>query len=173
MKICSVCNEEKLEDAFEPKRKQCKLCRASKKKVSRAAWYIQNKQYAIRYSKKWRAENEEKRKAYRKQEYVLNSEKAKDAAKQYRKQNPHKVNAWSRQRQAARIKRTPIWVTNEERWLIEEAYDLARIRTKMFGFEWHVDHIIPLRGKRVSGLHAPNNLQVIPAKLNRVKSNSF
>ena len=55
--------------------------------------------------------------------------------------------------------------------MIEEAYSLAQLRTQMFGFPWHVDHIIPLQGKKVSGLHVPSNIQVIPALENVKKSN--
>jgi hypothetical protein len=47
------------------------------------------------------------------------------------------------------------------------------LRTKMTGIEWHVDHIIPLQGKNVSGLHTPYNLQVIPASWNTAKGNKF
>ena len=57
--------------------------------------------------------------------------------------------------------------------MIEQAYELAALRTKMLGVAFEVDHILPLQGKLVSGLHVPENLQVIPATLNRAKSNSF
>jgi hypothetical protein len=50
--------------------------------------------------------------------------------------------------------------------VMEEAYLLAKTREKVTNFKWHIDHIIPLNGKMVCGLHVWNNLQVIPAVLN-------
>ena len=38
---------------------------------------------------------------------------------------------------------------------------------------WHVDHIIPLQGKNVSGLHVFSNLRVIPGEENVKKSNKY
>jgi len=67
--------------------------------------------------------------------------------------------------------RYPKWLTADDRWMIEQTYELAALRTKMFGFSWHVDHIVPLQGKTVSGLHVPTNLQVIPAIDNIQKGN--
>ena len=60
------------------------------------------------------------------------------------------------------MQRTPAWLDEDDIWMMREAYKLARMRTKMFGFSWHVDHILPLQGKTVSGLHVPTNIQVIP-----------
>lgn len=65
-------------------------------------------------------------------------------------------------RRAARIQRTPKWLTEDDLWIIKEVYALAAARTKLHGFSWHVDHIVPLQGETVSGFHVPNNLQVIP-----------
>ena len=92
---------------------------------------------------------------------------------QYAKQNPAQINAAVARRKAAKIQRTPSWLTDDDLWMIEQAYDIASIRTKMFGFSWHVDHIIPLQGKKVSGLHVPMNLQVIPGAENCSKGNRY
>ena len=50
---------------------------------------------------------------------------------------------------------------------------LATILTKSTGYEWQVDHIIPLQGKNVSGLHVPENLQVIERSMNSKKRNKY
>jgi hypothetical protein len=71
-------------------------------------------------------------------------------------------------RRAAKFNATPTWA-NE--FFIEEAYSLAQLRTKMFGFTWHVDHIVPLNGRTVCGLHTHDNLQVIPGAENLRKGN--
>lgn len=84
-----------------------------------------------------------------------------------------KKNSHTAKRRAALIQRTPKWLTDDDLWIIEQAYELAVLRTKMFGFGWHVDHIIPLQGKVVSGLHVPENLRVIPSKENLKKHSKY
>jgi hypothetical protein len=102
-----------------------------------------------------------------------NPELVKLSKRKYQKAHPGVVNAAVAKRKAKKLLRTPKWIRVEERWLIKQAYELASLRTKMFGFAWHVDHVIPLQGKNVSGLHVPQNLQVIPGLDNIRKKNGY
>lgn len=81
---------------------------------------------------------------------------------------PAKRLAYVNNRRARKLQATPLWANT---FFIEEIYHLATLRTKLSGFAWEVDHIVPLQGKRVCGLHVENNLQVIPASKNRSKGN--
>lgn len=76
----------------------------------------------------------------------------------------------ARIRELARQQRTPSWADEEK---IREIYNLAKKIRKETGVKHEVDHIIPLRGKLVSGLHVPENLRIITEHENRVKRNSF
>lgn len=89
----------------------------------------------------------------------------------YDKQNPDRHLARTRKRQLAKINRIPKWLTESD-WLnIKCKYSVANMLSQKSGKKYHVDHIIPLQGKRVSGLHVPSNLRVIPAQENVKKSN--
>lgn len=121
----------------------------------------------------YRAANKEKCAATISAWSKCNPEKVKAYAKKTKANNKGKINALTVKRRLAKIKRTPAWLSSDDYWMVEQAYELAALRTKMFGFSWHVDHILPLQGKTVSGLHTPYNLQVIPGIENVRKSNSF
>jgi len=102
--------------------------------------------------------------------YVANRAEACTKNQQWRRNNRDKCNAYEGQYRAAKLNRTPAWANH---FFMNEAYALSQLRTKMTGIQWHVDHIIPLRGKLISGLHVENNLQVITATENHKKNNSF
>lgn len=135
------------------------------------AWANKNKDkmamYAKRYKDKNREDINEKHRIYT----LVNAEKIKIRMKIFRQNNKAKCAEYVRRRQAAKVNRTPKWLNEDHFWMMQQAYELAALRTKVFGFSWHVDHIIPLRGKTVSGLHVPWNLQVIPGIDNMKKAN--
>jgi 5-methylcytosine-specific restriction endonuclease McrA len=81
---------------------------------------------------------------------------------------------WREQRASRRAKQklaTPPWLTDPQKAHIKRTYDLATLMEEITGNKYHVDHIIPLKGKNVSGLHVPWNLQVLPADINLQKGN--
>lgn len=119
----------------------------------------------------WRKNNPAKVKQHNETQYINHTQKIKDNVKKWSKNNPVKILAHTRKQQIKRLMRSPKWLTEDDHWMIEQSYELAALRTKMFGFSWHVDHILPLQGKTVSGLHVPTNLQVIPAVDNIRKGN--
>ena len=78
-----------------------------------------------------------------------------------------------RYRQCCKRQQTPKWVTKEERAQMAEIYKRARRLTNETGIKHVVDHIVPILGKTVRGLHCLANLQILTAEENRKKSNHF
>jgi hypothetical protein len=133
------------------------------------AWGAANPEKVKAAKKKYAEKNKEACKARIAVWRESNKEKMAELRKAWRDANKHKAQAYVRKYQAAKRKRVPNWLTPDDNWMMEEAYELAIRRTKMFGFQWDVDHVLPLQGKTVSGLHTPLNLQVIPAVVNSSK----
>jgi hypothetical protein len=102
-----------------------------------------------------------------------NKEKINARSALWQRVNKDKVNAKTAKRRAVRLQATPLWLTTEDFAQIQELYTCAQMFKLYTGEEYHVDHIVPLQGKNVCGLHVPWNLQVIPAKENRSKSNKL
>lgn len=74
------------------------------------------------------------------------------------------------QRVIAKMLRTPKWA---DPGAISAFYAAAKRISEVTGVKHHVDHVIPLQGKLVSGLHVPENLRIIPAIENRKKLNRY
>jgi hypothetical protein len=166
MKTCTRCQTVKSYELFYKQavnskdgyQAHCKACDNARKKI----WEQKNPELAAKY-----------RKTADSNRYKNFKSCVQQKNKKWKSKNPNKVAAMDAKRRAAIILRTPVWFTNDDQWMVEEAYELAKLRTQIFKFPWHVDHIIPLQGKLVSGLHLPHNLRVIPASDNLRKSNQF
>lgn len=90
-----------------------------------------------------------------------NKDKINAKAKRWRERNKHKVAAFAAVRRAAIGQATPAWLTKEDKSLIYDLYKESERLSKETGIKHSVDHIVPLRGKEVSGLHVPWNLQIM------------
>ena len=198
MKQCSTCKINKVFTAFGKStysksgyRSQCKQCEAAYRalhKADRTAWEITNKeklrikQRAYKQANKeklsasnkhYRDKTSETRLAYNAEYYKQHLEYCKAYRKEYKQLNKGCINNINARRRAEVIKRTPMWLTEVEKQYIKALYILADLQTKLTGIKWHVDHIVPLQGKIVSGLHIPKNMRVIPAIDNMKKGNRY
>jgi hypothetical protein len=144
----------------------------SKNKTS-LAWYHANKERILAYKKEYYQKTKEKRLAVNAEYRKNNPEKLAEINKAWQLKNAAAVNAKNRTRKAAKRFRTPAWLTDIDFERIENEYKLAALLTKITNQKWEVDHIIPLQGKYVSGLHVPSNLRAIPAFDNRSKHNTY
>ena len=70
-------------------------------------------------------------------------------------------------------KKASINLTEEQIQQMRDIYWLARDLTTIHGEQYEVDHIIPIKGKDICGLHVPWNLQILPRHLNRQKTNRY
>lgn len=119
---------------------------------------------------RWHKENGEARKRHAKSYYENNKEKALAASERWAKENPAAVKAKDARRRAAKALRYPLWADRVE---IDYVYHAAQVIKDVYGTTWHVDHIVPLQGEKVSGLHVASNLQLLSPEANLSKSNKF
>lgn len=163
MKHCYKCKQFKALDLFGKNKSksdglatECRDCKRAqdrdyaarnreRAKQKASDWYYNNKEYALiknrLNSKKWRTENKDKNSA---------------------KSNKYR---------ASKLKATPNWLTKEHHTQIESFYWLAKLQKELTDDVYHVDHIVPLKGKTVCGLHVPWNLQLLKATDNIIKGN--
>lgn len=76
-------------------------------------------------------------------------------------------------RKAQVKKATPSWLTEDQKKEISRLHWLTRDLEVVTGEKYQVDHIVPLQGKEVCGLHVPWNLQILPSDINLSKGNRF
>lgn len=176
MKSCIKCNESKSLCSFsrDKNRKDglyvyCKACT----KVMHKEHYIRNYDSINARVANYAMKNPDKVAAAKAEWQKDNPEKVKESTKRYSKLNPHKVLARTNKRRASKLNATPSWLTEEHHKQMADMYWLAKDLEAISGEKYHVDHIIPLQGKTVCGLHVPWNLQVLPADINVSKGTTY
>ena len=134
-------------------------------------WYERNKELTKERASKWQKDNIERKREIRAEWRNKNIAKHNAYNREWWSENKDKRAAYEGKRRAIQIQRTPAW--DSDAHLIIAKYQLAAMLSKASGIPHHVDHIIPLQGRKVSGLHVFSNLRVIPGSDNVKKSNSF
>lgn len=119
------------------------------------AYYQNNKEHHYKQTRRW---------------VEANRALANEYKYKYRRNNKTKYCFYAMKRICKKLNATPLWADLEA---IQAVYAEAALITEKTGIKHHVDHIIPLQGRLVSGLHVEYNLQIISAQDNVVKSNKF
>lgn len=162
----------------------------NKEKVSagKRKCYLEKREHYYEKTKEWVKNNPEARKRIvsthysKNQEAILekqsvyrseNRELCNSRIKSWSERNPDKLRAKDARRRSQELKAQPVWLSDKQKQEIDDIYKLARDCELVSGEKYHVDHIVPLQGKVVCGLHVPWNLQVLPASVNIGKSNKF
>tara|TARA_R110002096_G_C14086604_1_gene677180 strand:- start:51 stop:509 length:459 start_codon:yes stop_codon:yes gene_type:complete len=147
--------------------------KVQKRKAKKKVYYNENKMSILAKRKIYYEDNKESVSEKGKAWYEVNKEKAAIKYKTWCQANPEKRNASNAKRRAAKLQRTPNWISSAHLKEIETFYMLSKWYEKATGLKHHVDHIVPLQGDLVSGLHVPWNLQVITAAENCSKNNVY
>ena len=143
--ICQNCQEP---TGKAPQAKWCTDCKILQRRISSSKWNVNNPLSIL-----------ESRKKYYYSHHTLERNKS----SQWKKNNP-KVNSLHSYSRKINVKQaTPLWLNIQD---LVEKYNLCPIGLT-------VDHIVPIKGKNVSGLHVPWNLQYLTSKENSRKGNRF
>ena len=147
-------------------------------------WKKANSAACSKTNREWRKENRERVRAVKREYYRANDadrvqqairsrkwleanrDKSRASTAEWRKRNLAIAAAAQQRRRSKKLQRTPAWADHEK---IRQFFVLARELTLTTGVEHEVDHIYPLQGETVSGLHVETNLRVIPKSANRSK----
>ena len=146
-------------------------------KEYKAEWRDVNREHVLKYTREWRDANREKVRA-----------SSGEYSKKYRKENPERIRkyltAYSQRdyekvrsnencskRRALEIRTSKFELNSSGNIL--KLFKLSNKKTKETGRDYHVDHIVPLQGKLVSGFHVSGNLRVVLGHTNLSKHNRY
>lgn len=140
-------------------------------KVVRRAWIERSREAQQKRVRAWNEANKERRRVVALQWREKNRDKVCATAKRGRQKDPARECAKVMRRHASKMNATPKWLSQDQHDEMLKIYRQASVTSAFFGARFHVDHVVPLRGAEVCGLHVPWNLQIIPAVENHRKSN--
>lgn len=176
-KECRICKLIKLSESFYSRKESkdglgsyCKVCAYEKSRKWKASNPEKLKESDRKSNKKRYQENPEYVKSLNKKYIENNREKAtighRVANKKHRKNNPRFYVEKEAKHRARKLQAMPKWLNEEQLQQIKDIYINCPEG-------YHVDHIMPLKNKILSGLHVPWNLQYLTAEDNIKKSNKL
>ena len=161
-KACEFCSNN-----FSPKRKNVRYC---SRKCIRKAYRVNNINKVKDYDKQYYSNNKSKIIERSLKWSKDNPERKNEHNRKFLDKNPHMVNVKNNRRRASKLNATPKWSEDDK---IKIVYEKAKWLESLTGLKYHVDHIIPLKGKNVCGLHVWANLQILEVSVNLKKSNTI
>jgi len=191
MKTCVTCqNTKSLSEFYKRKdspdgyRNDCKDCRKARslknfyadpdaKRAKNMEAYWKRKEQNPDLQKNIYLKIREKSLAISRVYYSKHADEIKARQRLWSKQNRGAANALGKKYKLKKRNATPNWLTNEQVEHMQCLYKVAAMYTAEGLDIWHVDHIVPIRGKDVCGLHVPWNLRIITASENLRKGNKF
>lgn len=177
--LCKICYNNYRKDKYQtyknsPKYKQTRMSyrKTHKEEAKQLShnYYINNKEKHRAVTNAWIERNKEYFYKVRQKYYQNNKDKFKQFMKKHRLENPGLYKSYKATRRARELEALPAWADLDK---IAEIYKQSCVISKKTGIKHHVDHIIPLNGKIVCGLHIETNLQIISASMNLRKSNKM
>ena len=172
---CTSCGHDKDKAEFPPKRgRQCRSCvaeymrRYAEKNRERLAaykaeWQQKNADACKAKWDEWRRANLDKCRARSAKQRRERAENLRADQARWHEAHPGVKAAWGSGRRRSLEDRTPSPLTERDRREIERCYATAASYRYVLGEDFHVDYVIPLRGRKASGLHVPWNLRIVRA----------
>jgi hypothetical protein len=136
-------------------------------------YYESNREYITIRRKTYCKEHADYRASQQRKYYERNSDKEKLRNRIWLKANPAKKAYYNAKRKASKLNATPRWLTEDQLKDIELFYIDAKWAESILGEPVDVDHIVPLQGENVCGLHVSWNLQLMSKSENSRKCNKF
>lgn len=145
----------------------CKVCANDSSRLSRIKRRKIDPKFVVKErenSKVWIKNNREKHKELNRKNYLK---------VRHTEDYLSKARFKEAKRRSAKLNATPAWLSVKQENDIKLVYKVCSKISKKTGKPHEVDHIVPLMGENVCGLHVPWNLQILPASMNRSKGNAY